>query len=431
MHQLRSEHAGSRVDPTRDARFRWYALAILTLVGTFHYVDRSVIGVVLEPIKAEFAATDRQMGVLVGLAYGATSAIAGLPIGYLIDRLDRRRLLVSLLFIWSGLTILCGFASSYAALLWARMGVGAAEAGGMPTAMSIISDLFAPARRATAVGIFLLSAGLGTALSFIVGGYIAAEFGWRAAFWVAGGPGVVLALLALFTLCDPPRISEPVRERQSGRDLILTALREPALLHLCAGLILVNGASSAAYAWFTSFLVREHALGLGQAGLVVASGVGLFAVLGTALGGVLSDRIAIFGRATPAYARAAMIPAIFCVMQCLLMVVIVSFGAGAAITLFFLWATIGGACLGPVYGLVMTIAQPAVRGRVLATIQVLANLLGYGGGPFLVGLLSDAYGGVHGLRDALATASAMGLWAAAHFLLSHRRIARIQRDGDL
>lgn len=175
----------------------WYTLGLLTLIYLCHAVDRSVISIVLEPLKQEFGISDSQVGILTGLAYATLYALAGIPIGYLIDRRNRRNLLAVLVAVWSACTVACGFAQNYWHLLTARLTVGAAEAGGAPTALSIISDLFPPDRRSTAISIFWVSTALGTAVSFAIGGLVAAEYGWRAAFFVAGLPGLLLVILLL------------------------------------------------------------------------------------------------------------------------------------------------------------------------------------------------------------------------------------------
>src|SRR5690606_13029058 len=108
------------------------------------YLDRTVVSIVIEPIRKEFGLSDGQLGLLTGMVYGLTFALAGIPLGLLVDRVNRRRLLAVLVLVWSGFTALAGFAQTFAHLLLARMGVGAAEAGGSPASMSIISDLFPP-----------------------------------------------------------------------------------------------------------------------------------------------------------------------------------------------------------------------------------------------------------------------------------------------
>ena len=131
-------------------RYTGYVVVLLLLVYMVHHLDRMIVSLLLDPIGREFQLSDSQLGLLAGLAYAVPFAIAGLPIGILVDRVHRVRLLSTLLTIWSGLTALSAFATGYWSLLMARIGVAAAESGGTPTNVSIISDAVPPRRRATA-----------------------------------------------------------------------------------------------------------------------------------------------------------------------------------------------------------------------------------------------------------------------------------------
>ncbi|WP_157889086.1 MFS transporter [Herminiimonas arsenitoxidans] len=197
----------TKIQVTEDAvpAKSWYALSILTMIYSCHFLDRTMISIIVEPVRAEFHLHDSQIGLLTGLAYGATFAIAGIPIGLLIDRVNRIKLLAILVTIWSGMTILSGIANSYIHLLLARMGVGASEAGGSPASLSLISDLFPPSKRSTAVGYFFLSNAIGATLSIIIGGFVTAQYGWRTAMLLAGIPGIILAAVLILTVRNPKR----------------------------------------------------------------------------------------------------------------------------------------------------------------------------------------------------------------------------------
>ena len=181
------------------------ALLLLTLAATVQFFDRALMVVILEPLKQEFSLTDAQLGLLSGLSYAAAFALAGIPFGWLADRGNRRNLLVGLLAAWSGLVALAGSANSFTALVLTRVGIGAADAGGQPCSVSIISDLYPAKRRATAVAIFFLGVPLGMASGFMVGAIVASQYGWRMGFYVAAVPGLVLALLLLFLVREPKR----------------------------------------------------------------------------------------------------------------------------------------------------------------------------------------------------------------------------------
>jgi MFS family permease len=190
--------AALRTALVAPARSKTYALILLMLIYCCHSIDRSVVAVLIEPIKREFNASDRVMGV-IPLAYSVAFITAMLPVGLLIDRVNRVRLLAALVGGWSVLTALAGLAQSMTFLILARMGTGAAEAGGQPTSLSLISDLFPQERRASALGVFYLATGLGGVVTFWIGAMVAAVHGWRATFFVAGLPGAMLVIVMLAT----------------------------------------------------------------------------------------------------------------------------------------------------------------------------------------------------------------------------------------
>lgn len=203
--------------PPARRYYRWYVLALLTASQVCSYMDRTIIGLVIEPVRAEFGLSDGQMGFLSGLAFGIAFAVTALPFGWLVDRCNRAKLLALVVALWSLLTMLCGMAQSYLMLLASRMSVGAAEAGGSPTGVSIISDYFAPKERSSAIAIWYSSATLAVIVTFLFGGYVAQHYGWRATFLFAGIPGLVIALLIFFTLREPVR---------GARDLVIEGATE-------------------------------------------------------------------------------------------------------------------------------------------------------------------------------------------------------------
>ena len=219
----------------------WYALSIITLLHAVHFLDRAVIPNLVEPIRREFQLSDAQLGALTGLAYGVSFALAGLPLGYLADRTNRRKLLSVLVVVWSGLTALSAAAQHFFTLFVTRMGVGAAEAGAGPVEMSLIVDLFPARARATALGIYYVGISIGALANAVVAALIAAHYGWRWALLAAGIPGTVLGLLAWVTLGDIPR--GPGDARNAGRasfnealprvpELVRFFLRQTTLLRL-------------------------------------------------------------------------------------------------------------------------------------------------------------------------------------------------------
>lgn len=395
----------------------WYTLAILTLIYTLHAVDRSVMSVVIEPIKKEFSLGDGDLGILTGLAFGLTYAIAGLPLGYLIDRVDRRRLLSVLVAVWSGCTALCGIAQSYASLVAARLAVGMTEAGGAPTALSMIGDLFPPRRRSTAIGVFWASTALGTAASFILGSQIAVNHGWRTAFLVAGLPGLVIAALLFFTVAEPRRSGAGKQAAPPLRETLRFVLRRPFFVHVFVGMTLNSMMLSGVLVWQASFLIRVHHLSLAQAGLLAGLAAGIFGGIGSLLGGPLGDRV--FKRG----GLAALPLAAACTTLVSLatgLIFLLSNSLIVALAGLIAFEMIVRGYTAPGYSAILGTVQPRMRGISVSALQIATNLIGYGLGPFIAGVVSDRVGGAEGIRWGLAALMLTGAWGCIHYLLAWR-----------
>lgn len=412
---------------TKAPASSWYALAILTLIYSCHFLDRSMISIIVEPVRREFSLTDSQLGLLTGLAYGATFALAGIPLGLMIDRVSRVRLLAVLVAVWSGMTAVSAYANSFVHLLLARMGVGAAEAGGSPTSLSLISDLFPPNKRSTAVGCFFLSNAFGATASIFIGGFVTAQYGWRTAMLVAGAPGLILAVLFFLTVKEPKR---------GGRDLVQVAAKparlgevlrffgaNPAMLHLMLGTAILTAAIATIGAWLPSFGMRFHNLSIQQAGIAAAVAGGFCGAIGSVIGGIVSDKL---GKSNPRRRLD------FCTVICGLALVLATVGVlsnSTPVAMVLLSATMlfGFACYPASFGTMLGLADSNMRGMTAASLQIVTNLLGYGLGPYMVGLLSDQIGGAGSLRTAMAVVMAVCLpWAALHFWLSARATARMR-----
>src|SRR5262245_48633034 len=180
--QLRSETAPHEPTTTLvTPEYRRYALILLLLVLTSSHVDRQILAILLEPIKHELVLSDTQLGFLSGIAFAIFYATLGIPIAMWADRGNRRNIITLALATWSGMTVLCGLAANFWQLALARIGVGIGEAGSSPPSHSMISDMYPPAERATAMGIFSLGVNFGLLIGFLVGGWINQWYGWRAA----------------------------------------------------------------------------------------------------------------------------------------------------------------------------------------------------------------------------------------------------------
>jgi len=208
-----------------SSRQRWVYLAVLFLVSTSNYADRNVISVLLEPIKAEFKVSDTMLGLLTGISFAVFYATLGIPVARWADRGNRKFIMTLALTIWSFMTMLCGAAQTFWQLAFARVGVGAGEAGAIPPAQSLIADYFDPTRRARALAIFMASATAGYLLGFVLGAHIAAVYGWRHAFVLLGAPGLLLAVIVHFVLREPRVLPEFRPEVAAGEFAVHGGLR--------------------------------------------------------------------------------------------------------------------------------------------------------------------------------------------------------------
>jgi len=192
-------------DELFSSRYRNYVLAVLFLGYVVNFIDRSILSILLEPIKIDLGLSDTELGLLGGLAFALFYATLGIPIASLADRWSRVKVLAISMVIWSGMTAACGLASNFIMLLLARIGVGVGEAGASPPSHSLISDYFPIETRATALSIYALGIPFGSMVGNFVGGWGAEEFGWRVTFYLVGVPGIFVALLIFMTLREPPR----------------------------------------------------------------------------------------------------------------------------------------------------------------------------------------------------------------------------------
>jgi predicted MFS family arabinose efflux permease len=412
------------VDAGRQTdRYKWYALALLTAAQGCHALDRAIIGLVLEPVRLEFDLSDSQLGVLAGLSYGLAFALAAIPMGMLVDRVNRKRLLAGALAAWSVLTAVCGLTTSFLSLLVSRIAVGAAESAGPSAGMSLLADYFRPRQRATAVGIWYLSSALGIFGTYLVGGYVAAHYGWRAAFFVAGAPGLLLAGVILATLKEPLRgLFDDTAQKQAPcgpRQGLAYVMRSPQLL-LCMGAItLMAVAQAATLTWMTSFLVRGHDFDLTRAGSATAVMMGVMAPVGSFVVALLVDR----GNRKLGFSVRRVASA--CVLTSLVsafvgVAALLSHSTVMLLSLLGVFTLLQGGHNGSANSLLVGLAGPHVRGFVLATLQVLTNLVGWGLGPLIVGVVSDRIGGPLALQWGLLSVLIFHLLASLHFFLLAR-----------
>ena len=390
-------------------------LGLLFLLMVFDFIDRQVLASLLPAIKLEWSLSDRQLGMLVS-AVNVAIAILALPVAVVVDRWSRTRAIGIMAVFWSLATAACMLAGNFTQMLVARFAIGTGEAGYVAGGNALLSALYPARLRGTVIGIFQSATMIGTVAGVVLGGVIAAHWGWRAAFGVVAIPGLVLAVL-MFFVKDYKTVAVTVRDEASGAvrevswlGVLGMIVSKPVLLVLFLGqaaqLFFVATFSN----WLPSFFNRFHGLPLDKAG--IRTGLTLIvAAVGVALGGWVIDRIAgtrlqrrLFGAAALAFITAAFFISAFRMEEASPLQSALMFGGA-----FFMLTV-----LGPVMAAVTDLVHPGMRTSALGMMITFTNLFGMGLGPTLTGMLSDQYD----LRIALLIVSFMPVLAGFGYLLA-------------
>jgi MFS family permease len=368
----------------------WFALIVLFAINTMNFFDRQILGAVGEPIRKEFALSDAALGAL-GTAFTLLYAFVGIPLGRLADKIGRKGILSAGVFVWSFLTVGSGLAQSFWQIFALRLGVGVGEASCAPAATSLIGDLFPASRRAKALAIFMLGLPVGVALSFAVSGTIAKDYGWRAAFFVAGIPGVLCAIAALF-------LKEPKRGASESHDIgEQKRAGSPYKLILASGTmrwLIISGAIHnfnmyAIGAFITPFLMRYHGADIQSANFVSMIVYGVMGAPGLLIGGLIGDSVIKKrrnGRMLVGTAAIALsIPFLYFALsqpKGATVLFLVLMGAGCAL-MYFYYST--------VYSTIQDVTEPGLRGTAMAVYFFAMYVLGASLGPYVMGILSDFF----------------------------------------
>jgi predicted MFS family arabinose efflux permease len=398
---------------------RWYVLIIMMLAYTINIADRYVMSTVLEPIRLELKLTDGGVAFLTGVSLAFFYVIMGVPLSWIADRYNRRNLLAISITIWSAMTALCGMSQGYMQLLLARIGVGIGEAGGTPSCNSIVADYFPAGRRAMAMTIFALGAPIGAWLGADMAGYVAANYGWRAAFYVLGVPGVLLATVIMLTIKEPKRgrldaVSDT--ETPTLKETLAFIWSQKGMVHAIMG----SGLSALwgwGLMWFTpTFIQRQYGLDVGQAGGVIGP---IHLVMG--IGASLLTAWLV-GR--PSYTDPRKVLRLLSVVTALATVpsIYAYYTDSLSVATLMWWIFIPAIYfyIGPAMSLLQNLAPPKMRAMVIAVSLLVANVFNLIVAPQGVGLLSDYFAGPNGadaasLRLALLILAPTGFWAAWHY----------------
>ncbi|MFZ2031849.1 MAG: MFS transporter [Vitreimonas sp.] len=449
--------------------YRAYALLMLTVVYTFNFVDRGLIGVTQEALKHDIGVDDFQLGLLGGPVFAILYTLLGVPIARFAERSNRITIVTIGAAVWSVMTAVCGLAGNYTQLVFARIGVGIGEAACTPPSQSVLTDYFPSARRATALAIYALGIPIGTMISAFGGsqlvlhggdwfsflepllralgihnningaGHVA---GWRTVFLVLGVPGLIAALILKTTVREPPR-SGSIGDTPSFSATLRAIGGKRSFWHTAIAGALMSFVGYSTSQFLISYSVRNYGIGLQEAAIALAIVAGVSVGLGTFFGGFIADRMQ---KRFPAIA--AWLPGAGIIVA--LPVYLLAFAAPDFKTafLFLLIAPIFHYLyLGPMYAVTQSIVEPRMRATTVAILLLIVNLIGYGLGPPFLGAVSDFLANrelastgltvaicklpgdhpaacapalAHGLRYAMMGVTCILAWPMIHFFLAAR-----------
>ena len=402
----------------------WWAVSVLFIVNVVASIDRTALSVMLPQIKSEMHLSDTQLGLLTGLAFSAFYALFGLPLARIADR-GRRPLLIGIaMSFWSLATALTGLAQGFWHLMTARMLVAVGEAGGVPPAHSLISELAPEHRRPLALAIHSAGAPVGALIGLAGGGILVGAIGWRMSFVVLGLIGLPAAILVLTTLPEP-RSKQPLSERVTNGDPSALLKRRSFQL-LMAGFALGAFAMSGLLQWLPSYFSRAFSMAPAAIGIQFGLSYGLGATSGMLVGGLISSSLM---RRDTRWALRLAYMSYMAAFFPLLGVLLVG-DPQIAMVLVFVGTAFASMAYGPAYAMIQTIAPPNLRGFASAFSLFVANFIGAGFGPLAVGLLSDLHGGdpTPSLRYALLAIFPILIMPSALYALALRAFSREMVD---
>ena len=410
-----------------------YVLVLSFLVVLVSLMDRYVVSILMEQIKADLALSDTQLGWLVGPAFVLVHVIFQLPLARLADRANRRTMITIAMSLWSLFTMAAGAARSFPVLLVTRMGVGITEAGCSPPLASLLSDYFSAEARGRAMSVFTIGAVSGIGAGMLLGGIVGQHYGWRTALVVAGAPGLVLSLLFFQTVREPARGAADGSDAAAGGDpppigrVVRTLFRKPTFVWLIIGASFMSVMSIGRGAWEPVFLMRVYEMEQATAGLAYFLMSPLFSVVGAIAGGMLADRL---GRRDARWAMwlpAVTMLACFPLSAGFLLWPVSSALPGLGLPIGFVFSAaaslVAGMSSPATIATGQNLAPPSMRAMTHALWTMASNLVGMGLGPLMVGVLSDAFAAESGsdsIRYALLVVSGVALLAAVSFWLGAR-----------
>ncbi len=407
---------------------RNYTMVILAFVYMFNFIDRQILAILLPQIRDEFGVSDTYLGFLSGTAFAIFYVTLGIPVARYADRFNRRNLIALAVALWSAMTAMSGFASNIWHLTAARIGVGIGEAGCSPPAHSIIADLYPPENRSTAMGFYTLGISAGIMAAYFAGGWIAQNISWRAAFFIAGVPGLILAAIVRFTLTEPSRGASEnrlVRDQQhSLKEIILFLASRRSFIHMVFAAGLSSFVGYSVLGFMPSFMTRSFDMDVGTLGIWLGLVLGIAGGIGYFCGGYLADQ---FGQ--KGYQKSLNFIAIIVIItSALLTMTLLSRTSAIALILFILPAATMNIYLAPVLAQAQSLVALRMRATTSAIVLFVINFIGLAIGPLVTGYVSDVLElrfNEDSMRYSLLIVTLTILpWAAWHYYCAGKHIDR-------
>ncbi|MCZ6888304.1 MAG: MFS transporter [Gammaproteobacteria bacterium] len=407
--------------------YRWYVLSVLVVVYVFNFIDRSILGILVEPIRLDLGVSDTLMGFLGGFAFAAFYTVMGIPIARMADTGVRRNIIAVCLALWSGATALCGFAQNFFQLLLARVGVAVGEAGGSPPSHSMISDMFPADRRATALGIYALGIPIGTMIGNLGGGWINEFFDWRTAFIVVGIPGLVLAVLVRFTVREPTRgaaegLTEQVSDALPVGEVFKYLWAKKSFRYMSvAGAFHAFVGYGVGY-WIPAMFNRSHGFTSGEIGTALFW-LGFASIAGTLLGGWMGDKFGVRDKRwymwIPGIATLVALP--------FSLFVYIWPDPYVALWVLSVPYVLGAYWLAPTFSMTQGLVGLRMRALAASLLLFVVNIIGMGLGPQFTGILSDVFAattdlGPDSLRWALVVSLVFNLFSGILYWFAARTL---------
>ncbi|MDE2561111.1 MAG: MFS transporter [Sphingomonadales bacterium] len=411
----------------RETAQAWITVVVLMIVATLNFVDRQILSVLVEPIRADLHFSDSQFGLLTGLAFSLFYAMFGIPVAMLADRVSRVKVVAVACAVWSLFTALTGFTRTFAAMAAVRFGIGVGEAGGTAPSLSLLADRIPPERRAFVFGLYNTNGPIGVFAGAAFGGWAAGTIGWQRAFMVLGVIGLVMAPMLLLLVREPRRGHYDGAAAAAAplfRVTLANMARDPAMRLLCIASGLSSFVSYGMLNWIPAYLMRVQHMPIAAVATWFAPAAGLTMGTGMVAGGWLVSRTihkSPRGYAlVPAFATALLVP--------LFAAALFVDGWALSLALMLVPMTCCIVFVPPSLVLVQQLGPPSARATTTAALLLMYNIVGLGLGPLMVGALSDLLHpalGIESLRFALVGLLAVGVVAMLAQLALARRLERL------